>query len=247
MSFVWALVIVFIVSYLVGSVNFARIISWQGWKRHITKVGSGNPGTMNILRTYGLGVALFNLLLEVVKSGLTAWLCRYLTMGYGYPDLVFFFSGFAIVLGSCFPCFGFVKGGKGVACAFGVFVFSDLWYVALALFVIGVIQIAITDYGFISSMIFIILAPICQTIFIFVQGVADPWLVTILVWAMCLLVVAKHYKNFYRLFTGQENKANFRKSFLKMIGKKQEEPQPDPEAKEIVIDEEEQNKQEEEK
>ena len=224
MSFNWALVIVFIVSYLIGSINFSKILSWFKHK-NIEKEGSGNPGTMNMLRTYGLKTALLTLLLEVVKSGLTAWLCAYITRGYGYYDLVFYFSGFMIVIGSCFPFFGLVKGGKGVACAFGVCLFSKLWYVALALFVVGIILIAVTEYGFISSLVFILVQTIITTILVVLgvgpySGVQSSVLVCVLVWLMCLLVIARHYKNIYRLCTGQENKANFKASCKKMFHKR---------------------------
>lgn len=220
MSFSWALVIVFVVSYLIGSVNFSKIISSIRWHKNIENEGSGNPGTMNMLRTYGLKTALVTLLLEVVKAGLTAWLCAYITRGYGYSDLVFYFSGLAIVFGSCFPFLGTVKGGKGVACAFGVFCFSPLWHVALAMFVVGIILIVITEYGFISSIVFIFGVTIATTIYIFVLNIPYAALICILIWIVCLLITAKHWKNFYRLFTHQENKANFKASFKKLFHKK---------------------------
>lgn len=226
MSYPWALVLIFLISYLIGSVNFAKIISWHGWHKDIEKEGSGNPGTMNVLRTHGAKAATLTLLLEVVKSGLTAWLCRYLTLGYaGFvpeysANLVYFFSGLAIVLGSCFPFFGAVKGGKGVACAGGVFMFSDLWYVALALFVVGVIQILITEYGFISCLIYILGMAIATTVYTCVLNLPSSLLICLIVWAICILIYVKHYKNFYRLFTHTENKAGFKNAFKNMFKKK---------------------------
>ena len=227
MSISWALVIVFIVSYLVGSINFSKILSWHGWHKNIEKQGSGNPGTMNMLRTYGFKAAIATLALEAIKSGLTAWLCAFILKGYNTPEVtynmtVFFFSGFALVMGSCFPLLGTIKGGKGVATAFGVFMFSELWYVALALFVVGIILIAVTEYGFLSSMAFIIGVSIATTIYVFVLNISYDWLITLLVWLICILIVVKHRKNFYRLFTHQENKANFKASFMKMFKKKEQ-------------------------
>lgn len=228
MSFSWALVIVFVISYLIGSVNFSKIVSSIKWHKNIEKEGSGNPGTMNMLRTFGAKTAIITLILEVVKAGLTAWLSAFIlsrnypveTLGYDCNLLVFFFSGFAIVLGSCFPFLGTVKGGKGVACAFGVFCFSPLWYISLALFVVGIILICITEYGFISSIVYVLGVTTAMTIYIFVLSIPYAWLICILIWVVCLLIIFKHHKNFYRLFTHQENKANFKASFKKLFHKK---------------------------
>lgn len=219
----WTLVLVFVISYLLGSVNFSKILTRLFWHKNIEKEGSGNPGTMNMIRMHGALAGFLTLLLEVVKAGLTAWLCRFILDKYfptvGGGNLVFYFSGLALVIGSCFPLLGFVKGGKGVAVAGGVFLFSDLWWLALALFAVGVIQIVITEYGFISCMIFVLGMAIGTTIFVFLNGVQNAALITVLVWIICLLIYAKHYKNFYRLFTHQENKAGFKDSFKKIFSK----------------------------
>lgn len=220
-----ALVIVFLVSYLLGSINFSKILTSLFFHKNIEKEGSGNPGTMNVLRSHGAVVAILTLLLEVVKAGLTAWLCRFLCQGYGHGELVFFFSGLTLVIGSCFPFFGLVRGGKGIATMGGVFLFSNLWYVGLALFFVGVVQICITEYGFISSMIFLYGMCIAQTVYVFVLNIPFAWLICVLVWIMCALITLRHYKNFYRLFTHQENKAGFKDAFKRLFKKKKQEPE----------------------
>ena len=221
MSLSWALVIVFIVSYLVGSINVAKIVSWQGWHKKIENEGSGNPGTMNMLRTFGLKAALLTLVLEIVKAGVTAWLCAFITRGYGLRELVFYFSGLSIVLGSCFPFFGTMKGGKGVACCVGFFLFSDLWYVGLALFAIGVLVLFLTDIGFLASLTFILGMTIATTIYIFVLGIPYAWLICLIIWVSTSLILIKHHKNFYRLFTKSENKTNFKEACKNMFKKKE--------------------------
>lgn len=226
MSESWALVIVFAVSYLIGSINISKIMGFLlHWNKDLENKGSGNPGTMNVLRNHGALPAIITLLLEVVKAGLTAWLCRYLCLGYGHGELVFYFSGLTLVIGSCFPFLGFVRGGKGIATVGGVFLFSNLWYVGLALFFVGVVQICITEYGFISSMIFLYGMSIATTVYVFVLSISFAWLICVLVWIMCLLITLRHYKNFYRLFTHQENKAGFKNAFKRLFKKKNQEPE----------------------
>ena len=78
MSVYIALVIAFVVSYLIGNINFARIFSWAFAKKDITTVGSKNPGTMNMLRTRGFGEAILTLVMEAIKSGVPALVSYYL-------------------------------------------------------------------------------------------------------------------------------------------------------------------------
>ena len=57
-----AYVLIAVISYFIGTINFAKIISWYSRHKDITKVGSGNPGTMNMLRSFGFKLALFTFL-----------------------------------------------------------------------------------------------------------------------------------------------------------------------------------------
>ena len=59
--------IIVVVCYLIGNVNFAKIVVKIGKKEDITKKGSGNPGTMNVLRNYGILMGAFVLLRSVPK------------------------------------------------------------------------------------------------------------------------------------------------------------------------------------
>ena len=65
------LVLAAFVSYFIGTINFSKIIAWKARKKDITKIGSHNPGTMNMLRSFGFGLALLTFIGEIVKAGLT--------------------------------------------------------------------------------------------------------------------------------------------------------------------------------
>lgn len=99
------------VSYFIGTVNFSKIIAWYFRHKDITKVGSGNPGTMNMLRSFGLGLALSTFIAEVVKAGLTCFIFQLLFPQY---PIVYFFSGLFVLLGYIFPVWSKFKGGKGL-------------------------------------------------------------------------------------------------------------------------------------
>ena len=65
----WKLVIVCFVGYMLGNINFARIVS-AAKKKDITEMGSGNPGTMNVLRNLGARWAAMTLIGDVLKSAI---------------------------------------------------------------------------------------------------------------------------------------------------------------------------------
>ena len=54
-------------SYLIGSINFAVVIS-KLKKRDIRTIGSGNPGTLNMSRNFGIGIGILTLVLDIVKG-----------------------------------------------------------------------------------------------------------------------------------------------------------------------------------
>lgn len=218
MIIVLYLAIAFVVGYLIGNINFARIFSLAFAKKDITTVGSKNPGTMNMLRTRGFGEAFLTLIMEAIKSGAPAIACYFLFEHYfpGYGNLAYFLSAFAGVVGHCFPVFYKFKGGKGVACTFGMFVFHpQLWWVSLIMFVICFLLFFFIDYPFIISLTFILTLSIYGTcLFVITQA---EWFVPVVVilWINFLLIVFLHRGNIKRLVTGKENKVHFKDKIFK--------------------------------
>ena len=74
----WQFLLLAIGSYLMGNINFAIIIS-KLKKSDIRKLGSGNPGTLNMSRNFGLGIGVLTLVLDIVKGALPTFI------GYKYP------------------------------------------------------------------------------------------------------------------------------------------------------------------
>lgn len=90
----WQFVIVAIVCYFIGCFNFARLIS-RSKNRDITKIGSGNPGTMNMSREFGLKVGLLTFLCDALKGGAPAVIVYFLYRGYVFEGTVTLVSDFA--------------------------------------------------------------------------------------------------------------------------------------------------------
>ena len=219
------LALTIVVGYLIGNINFARIFSWMFAKKDITTVGSKNPGTMNMLRTRGFGEALLTLLMEAVKSGAPALACYFLFKTYfpGYEDLAYFLSAIGAVIGHCFPVFYKFKGGKGVACTFGMFLFHpNCWWISLVMFAICFLLFFFIEYPFIISLTFILTMSIYATC-IFALAHVNLYIALIVVlWLNFVLIVFMHRGNIKRLVTGKENKVNFREKVFKKHSKKQD-------------------------
>lgn len=211
------LAIAVIVGYFLGNINFARIFSWRFAKKDITTVGSKNPGAMNMLRTRGFGEAILTLAFEALKVGGPALACYFLFEHYfvGFGDLAFFSSAFAGILGHCFPVVYGFKGGKGVACTFGMFLFNPhFWWMSLAIFAICFLLFFFVEYGFIISLIFILTLSIYATCFFVLT--LTMWYIPLVVilWLNFILVVYLHRSNFKRFFAGTENKLNFKEKIF---------------------------------
>lgn len=210
--------LVALVSYLIGTINFAKILSWNVKHKDITKVGSGNPGTMNMLRSFGFAMALVAFLAEVVKAGVVCFVARLILPEYG--SLIYFFAGIFVILGQNFPVWSKFKGGKGVACFAGVFLFSQIWYVALAWFVVCFILFLFVEYACVISLTYLTGNAIALTVYVWVTGDPFALAVTIIVWMLILLTVIRHRSNIKRLWNHTENKINFRQKLTQAFKKK---------------------------
>lgn len=238
--------IVAVVAYFIGTINFAKIVAWHARRKDITKIGSKNPGTMNMLRSFGFWLALTTFLLEVVKAGAVCLVTRIVFLHCGLPDLAevsYFVAGFFLILGYDFPVWSKFKGGKGVACMAGIFLFSNLWYVALGWFAICFILLVALDYGCVVSFTYIGGLTIAYTIYIWLVGIPYAWAITAIIWFLLALMVFKHRKNIQRLLNHTENKVGFKSKLAKIFSKKKgeeviDEAMTDPSAeKEIIIEE----------
>lgn len=216
----------FVVGYLLGNINFSRIFSMMFAKKDITQIGSKNPGTMNMLRTRGFGEAMLTLVCEAIKAGGPALAGFFLFKQYfsGLENLAFFIIGFGAVVGHCFPVIYKFKGGKGVACTFGMFLFHpDLWWMSLVLFAIGFILIFFVEYPFLLTMGYVLLISIYSTSFFAINLTYWYLPIIIIIWINFFLLLFLHRGNIKRLVNGNENKVNFREKIFKKKNKTQNE------------------------
>lgn len=193
-------------SYFLGNIHFARLIS-KIRKDDITKHGSGNPGTMNMLRTHGFILAIFTLILDALKGAILALVGYYLLGGAGgglTAVYAMYLCGFFAVIGHVFPLVYKFKGGKGVATAFGFFtVVNPL--VSAILFAVGLILFFITKIGSISSIVYVCCFVTYQIGVKFNVNYILPYVILVVT---AILIVFAHRTNVKKLIKKQENKIN---------------------------------------
>lgn len=215
-------VLLVLFSYFVGNISFARIIS-KSKSDDITKKGSGNPGTMNMLRTYGVKIGALTLILDVLK-GVVPSLTGLLLFRYtGLNESIgLFVAGLSVIVGHMWPVIYKFKGGKGVACALGVFMVANPLYLLIA-FVIGFVYLWFFDYGSVASLFIVAFMSIIQGWQFntdYLNGnlsLNELLTINLLIFAIFFLIWFAHRSNIIRLLMGKENKANLQKSFKKKL------------------------------
>ncbi len=200
------------IGYMAGSIPFGLILTKLFTKQDIRKIGSGNIGATNVLRTGNKKLATLTLLLDASKGAMVI----VIAVG-GIPTLksenMFFSVGFFIsyamllglgaVIGHCFPIWLKFKGGKGVATALGVLL-TAVPYAGLVAIITWIITAKITKISSLSALIAIGISPI---ITFFIYGFVP----TIICALITLLVWIRHKDNIKRLLKGSEPKISDKK------------------------------------
>jgi glycerol-3-phosphate acyltransferase PlsY len=187
----------FLLGYLLGSIPFGLLLTRAAGLGDIRKLGSGNIGATNVLRTGRKGLAAATLLLDALK-GLVAVL-----IADQIGELAAVGAGAGAVLGHMFPVWLSFKGGKGGATVLGVFLGLSWPIVAVGA---GVWLLVLVTLRYSS------LATLLSTA---VAAASAWWLsprpVAVLAAVLVLLVWAKHHENIRRLLAGIEPKIGAKK------------------------------------
>ena len=207
-----------IFSYLLGGVSIARLITKKEKAGAINAQGSGNPGTMNMLRTHGLTMGLFTLFCDALKGVIPA-LFSYFYFGYVADMTVayigIFVFGFCAVVGHIFPIYYKFKGGKGIATTFGVFMVADP-ISTIILFCILFIVLYFIKIGSVVSLLFITIDAILQ---FFKDNMEANVFALVFMCLMVLLDIYAHRQNLARLLENRENPASLQDGLKKDIEK----------------------------
>lgn len=206
-GWVWfaAVVLFALIGYLMGSLNFAVIISKLRYKEDIRSFGSGNAGATNMSRTYGKAAGVLTLLGDILKTVIPVFAAK-LLLGevYGYM------TGLFCALGHAFPCYYKFKGGKCVAVTAAIaLILEPIMFVILL--VIFASTVIFTKYVSLASIFSALIYPVLlHNIVTIKYGFGHAGIIFVII--NCLLVVYLHRSNIKRLLDGKENKFVFKKS-----------------------------------
>jgi glycerol-3-phosphate acyltransferase PlsY len=189
----WPLAAAAVIAYLIGAIPFGPILVKLAGAGDLRRIGSGNTGATNVLRTGRKGLALAVLLLDALKGGLPTGLA----FAWFGPDMAKV-TALAAVVGHCWPVYLGFKGGKGVATAAGV-VFALVPLAGAAALAVFVAVVWLSRYVSLGSLTACAVAPLAAWALGWHQFVPVLALVA-------LVIVVKHASNIRRLLAGNENK-----------------------------------------
>jgi glycerol-3-phosphate acyltransferase PlsY len=192
-----------VAAYLLGSIPTGYLLMRLFRKQDIRTLGSGNIGATNVVRSGAKGLGAATFLLDVLKGAAAVKLGMWLATA-AFPPIpphnAAALAALCAVLGHMFPVWLGLRGGKGVATAFGVFLML-VPYAALASLAVFIVVCAIGRYVSLASIV-------AAAAFPLFAYVAVPWARTYLILGIMAivpgLILVKHQANVVRLMAGTE-------------------------------------------
>ena len=186
-----------ILGYVLGSIPFGLLLTRLAGYGDIRRVGSGNIGATNVLRTGSKGLAALTLLLDLGK-GATAVI---ITHGWG-PQAALFAAG-CVILGHMFPVWLGFRGGKGVATALGVLI-PLAWPVALIAIILWVATVLLFHYSSLAALVAAIVSAGFAPLIVDTRT-------ALVIAGIAFLIIVRHHSNIRRLIAGTESRISLRK------------------------------------
>jgi len=202
LAYTWPFYAAAVLGYLLGSIPFGLVLTRLAGYGDIRRIGSGNIGTTNVLRTGSKALAAATLLLDGGKGAAAVLLAGM----YG-PDTAVLAGGGAM-LGHTFPVWLRFRGGKGVATMLGVLL-ASVWAVGVLACLTWLAVAVLTRYSSLAALVAAALAPAYAYALshVAVGGayLADPQRMELAIF-IALLVYARHVGNIRRLLSGTESR-----------------------------------------
>ena len=194
-EYTWPFLLAAIGGYLLGSIPFGLVLTRFAGLGDIRKIGSGNIGATNVLRTGNKPLAALTLLLDGAKGGVAV-----LIAGQWGPDMAVLAGGGAF-LGHLFPVWLKFNGGKGMATFLGT-VLALHWPAGLLACATWLAVAVLFRYSSLATLIAAALSPAYA--FFIPAGQVPAWQRIELIAAMAVLVFIRHHANIRRLLRREE-------------------------------------------
>ena len=178
--------------YLVGSVPFGLLLTRLAGIGDVRRIGSGNIGATNVLRTGRKGLAALTLLLDAGKGAAAVLIAAI----YGPHAMIA--AGFGALIGHLFPVWLRFRGGKGVATALGIML-GISWPTALVCLAVWIAVAGVTRYSSLAALVATFTVPFVAWWLATPPIAAFGALVAVVVWL-------RHLPNIRRLLRGDETR-----------------------------------------
>ena len=189
-----AIILCAVVAYLLGSFPTGYWVA-RAYGVNIQKIGSGNIGATNVLRSVGKIPALIVIIFDPLKGSLAVLLAKWLDIGIWGIAL----AALAVILGNNFNIFLRLKGGKGIATSLGAFLIIDPLTTCFALS-IAIFTMFIGRIVSIGSLV-----GVFSGVLLHIKG--DHHIATLLLtFAIFLLAMLRHKENLIKLAKGEERR-----------------------------------------
>ncbi len=189
------------IGYVIGSVNFAVILSKMLYGEDIRKNGSGNPGATNMIRIHGKKVGAAVFFCDFSKGLLAVIAAKILVVIFNAPQETMLAAGFFAQLGHVLPVFHGFRGGKGVATAVGA-AFALMPLTAIILLTLFAVILVLTKYVAVASGVCASVYPVLAY-FLREENATEYCIFAV---ACSMLILIRHVSNFGRLSRGEEGK-----------------------------------------
>ncbi|MDD3920400.1 MAG: glycerol-3-phosphate 1-O-acyltransferase PlsY [Eubacteriales bacterium] len=180
-------------AYLIGNIQTAVIISRLKYKDDVRNHGSGNAGSTNMLRVFGIKPGIFTFIGDFLKGVLAVLLGRWLA-----GDIGGCVAGLFVVVGHCYPVFLKFRGGKGVASTFAVAWMMNPLFAGIVT-VVALVLILTTKTVAVMSLVGTTLYLVLTLVFSWSNTY-----IAVLFLLLWLIVMVRHIENIQRIFKGQE-------------------------------------------
>lgn len=187
--------------YLLGSIPFGMIATRLGGAGDIRKIGSGNIGATNVLRSGRKDLAAITLIGDAGKGIVAVLLARWLTNDNAAAVAL---AGGSAFVGHLFPVWLKFNGGKGVATFYGVLL-SAAWPVGVLAAITWLAMAALFRISSLAALTAAVLAPL------FAFASDQPYPMVVLSLFMAVLIFIRHHQNISRLLRGEEPKIGAKK------------------------------------
>jgi glycerol-3-phosphate acyltransferase PlsY len=186
-----------LLGYLLGSIPFGLVVTRLAGHGDIRRIGSGNIGATNVLRTGSKSAAALTLVLDLAKGSAAV------LIGKAWGEEAALVAAGAVILGHMFPVWLGFRGGKGVAAALGVLL-ALAWPVALAAALVWLGTALIFHFSSLAALVASVGAAVLARFL--VDGPAAA-----VIAGIALLIILRHHANIRRLIAGSESRISLTK------------------------------------